>query len=162
MKKKLWITLFIIVPAFLNAQVSSSGLSNADSFGKSVYGLGLSAGWASGVGISFREHLPTKASLEAIFGIIKTDKLLMSIGGEFQYDLVRGPKSRFFGVSALSYQYWGSRGNDISGPVRLGVGAGGEFQIQNSFSITAEGLFTFFSDGRVIPLPQLAMHYYFN
>ena len=117
MKKKLWITLFIILPIFLNAQVSSSGLSNADSFGNSVYGLGLSAGWASGVGISFREHLPTKASLEAIFGIIKTDKLLMSIGGEFQYDLVRGPKTRFFGVSALSYQYWGSKGNDISGTV---------------------------------------------
>ena len=79
----------------------------------------------------------------------------MSIGGEFQYDLVRGPKTRFFGVSALSYQYWGSKGNDIGGPFRLGVGAGGEFQIQNSFSITAEGLFTFFSDGRVIPLPSL-------
>ena len=162
MKNKFWTVLFIIAPVFLNAQVSSSGLSNADSFGKTVYGLGLSAGWASGLGISFREHLPTKSSLEAIFGIIKTDKLLMSIGGEFQYDLVRGPKSRFFGVSALSYQYSGSGSNEISGPFRFGVGAGGEFQIQNSFYVTAEGLFTFFSDGRVIPLPQLSMHYYFN
>lgn len=162
MKKLMWTALFVIIPVALNAQVSWSGLSNADNFGKSVYGLGLSAGWASGVGISFRDHLPTKASLEAIFGIIKTDKLLMSIGGEFQYDLVRGPKSRFFGVSALSYQYSGSGSNEINGPFRFGVGAGGEFQIQNSFSVTAEGLFTFFSDGRVIPLPQLAMHYYFN
>jgi hypothetical protein len=164
MKKFLWCTILflLIVPAFASAQVSSSGLSNATGFGKSVYGLGFSAGWTSGVGISFREHLPTKTSLQAVFGIIKTSKLLMSLGGELQYDLVRNPKSRFFGVTGLSYQYSGSDGNELSGPFHLGVGIGGEFLVQDSFSASVEGLFTYFSDGRVIPLPQVAVHYYFN
>jgi hypothetical protein len=144
------------------AQVGTSGLSNAEGLGKPVYGLGFAAGWGSGVGISFRSHLPSKVSAQGVFGIIKTsDKLYLSLGGELQYDLVRGNATRVFGAGALSYFYNGSGSNEVSGPFRIGAGVGGEFQIQQALHVTVEGLFVFFSDGRVIPLPQIAAHYYF-
>ena len=155
--------LLMLIPSVMFSQISSSNVSQAEDFGRSVYGLGFSAGWASGIGISFRDHLPTKVSLQAVFGIIKTsEKLSMSIGGEMQYDLVRREATRFFGVMALSYQYYGDDGNELQGPFRMGLGAGCELKIQDTFHVSGEALFTFFSDGRVIPLPQIACHYYFN
>ena len=71
------------------AQVTTSGLTKAENLDKTVYGLGFSASAASGLGVSFRAHLPSKSSFQGVFGIIKTsNKLYLSIGGEFQYDLV--------------------------------------------------------------------------
>jgi hypothetical protein len=164
MKYRFAVITLLVCFAGLNvhAQVGTSGLSKAEGLGKPVYGLGFSAGWASGIGISFRSHLPSKISGQGNFGIIKTsDKLYLSLGGEFQYDLVRGNSTRVFGVGAMSYYYTGSGSNEVSGPFRFGAGAGYEFQVQQAFHVTAEALFVFFSDGRVIPLPQIAAHYYF-
>jgi hypothetical protein len=145
-----------------NSQVTTTGLSYAEGLKTTVYGLGLSAGWASGLGVSFRAHLPSNSSVQGVFGIIKTsDKLAMCIGGEYQYDLVRSISTRFFVASAMSYFYHGNGSNEVSGPFRVGAGIGGEFQIQQSLHVTVEGMFVFFSDGRVIPLPQIAAHYYF-
>jgi hypothetical protein len=164
MKKNLLvlsISLLLMV-SLSHAQVGTSGLSNAEGLNKSVYGLGFSAGWASGIGISFRSHFPSKISGQGVFGIIKTsDKLSLSLGGEGQYDLVRSNRTRVFGAGSLSYYYSGSGSNEVSGPFRIGVGVGGEFQVQQAFHVTLEGMFTFFSDGRVIPLPQISAHYYF-
>jgi hypothetical protein len=164
MKKKFlfWCVLCIVSLSFASAQVNTRGLSNAEDLTKPVYGLGLSAGWASGVGLSFRCHLPSKSSLQAIFGIIKTsNKLAMNIGGEYQYDLVRSGTTRFFVGSTIAYFYNGEKSNEVAGPFRMGAGIGGEFQVQDAFHVTVEGIFVFFSDGRVIPLPQIAAHYYF-
>jgi hypothetical protein len=144
------------------AQVSTSGLSNAEGLKTTVYGLGFSAGWASGVGVSFRSHLPSNSSLQAVFGIIKTsNKLSMCIGGEYQYDLVRNKSTRFFVGPAFSYFYSGNGSNEVAGPFRVGAGVGGEFHVQDALHVAVEGVFVFFSDGRVIPLPQIAAHYYF-
>ena len=152
----------MFIASLTHAQVSTSGLSNAEGLTKAAYGLGFSAGWASGIGLSFRAHLPSKASVQGVFGIIKTsDKLSMSIGGEFQYDLVRNNTTRFFVGSALSYFYDGNSRNEVSAPYRFGAGIGGEFYVQGALHVTVEGMFTVFSDGRVIPLPQIAAHYYF-
>jgi hypothetical protein len=152
----------MLMSTLTHAQVSTSDLSNAEGLTKTAYGLGFSAGWTSGIGLSFRSHLPSNSSVQGVFGIIKTsDKLSMSIGGEYQYDLVRSKTTRFFVGSALSYFYNGNGSNEVSGPFRVGAGIGGEFQVQAALHITLEGLFTFFSDGRVIPLPQIAVHYYF-
>lgn len=154
--------VLIFLVSISTAQVNTTGLSRAEDLTKPVYGLGFSAGWASGVGLSFRSHLPSKSSLQAVFGIIKTsNKLSMCLGGEYQYDLVRNNSTRFFIISAMSYFYNGVSSNEVSGPFRFGAGIGGEFQVQEAFHITAEGLFVFFSDGRVIPLPQIAAHFYF-
>jgi hypothetical protein len=144
------------------AQISESGLSNAQGLRKSVQGLGFSAGWASGIGVSFRSHLPSNSSLQAVFGIIKTtDKLSLTVGGEYQYDLVRSSGTRLFVCTDIGYYYNGDHSNDVSGPFRFGPGIGGEFCVQDAFCISLEGVFVFFSDGRVIPLPQIAAHYYF-
>jgi hypothetical protein len=156
------ILAILFIPSFSHAQVNTSELSNAEGLTKQVYGLGLSAGWASGIGLSFRSHLPSNVSVQIVFGIIKpSDNLSMCIGGEFQYDLVRNNTTRFFVASAASYFYDGKSRNEVSAPYRFGAGIGGEFYVQGALHITLEGMFTIFSDGRVIPLPQIAAHYYF-
>jgi len=81
---------FLLMPSSLFSQVSIQGNQQAENLGRNVYGLGISAGPASGVGISFRDHLPSKISFQIVGGIIKSgDKTSASIGAEFQYDLVR-------------------------------------------------------------------------
>jgi hypothetical protein len=155
-------TTLILLVSISTAQVNTSRLSRAEDLTEPVYGLGFSAGWASGIGLSFRSHFPSKSSLQAVFGIIKTsDKLSMCIGAEYQFDLVRSNTTRFFIVSAMSYFYHGVKTNEVTGPFRFGAGIGGEFQVQEALHVSVEGLFVFFSDGRVIPLPQIAAHYYF-
>jgi hypothetical protein len=157
-----WCVLSFVSVSISLAQITTSGLSKAENLNKPVYGLGLSAGWGSGVGLSFRFHFPSKSSLQAVFGIIKTsDKLAMSVGGEYQYDLVRSNATRFFIAGTLVYFYHGTGTNEVEGPFRMGGGIGGEFHAQDALHITIEGVFVFFSDGRVIPLPQIAAHYYF-
>jgi hypothetical protein len=154
--------IIIIAVSILNGQVTTSGLSKAEDLKNPVYGLGFSAGWASGIGLSFRSHLPSKSSVQAVFGIIKSSsKLSMTIGGEYQYDLVRDNSTRFFICSAASYFYNGIDNNEVTGPFRFGAGVGGEFHVQGAFHVTLEGLFVYFSDGRILPLPQIAAHYYF-
>jgi hypothetical protein len=128
-----------------------------------VFGIGLAGGAASGVGLSFRHHLPGSVSYQITGGIIKVDeKTSYAIGGEVQYDLVRAPASRFFVAGALGYYFSGrGKGNAIEGPGRFGLGIGGEVPVFASLHVSGELLFTFFTDGTVLPLPQIAMHYYF-
>ena len=132
-------------------------------FDRSIFGMGLSAGVASGFGLSFRQHLPGEVSYQIVGGIIKADrKLYYNFGTELQYDLARGESTRFFAAGALGYFYSGENGsNDLSGPARLGAGIGIESAGMQSLSLSLELLFTYFSDGSVLPLPQLAAHYYF-
>jgi len=130
---------------------------------ENVYGLGLALGAASGVGLSFRQHFPGYVSYQLIGGIIKVDsETSYDFGGELQYDFIRGQGVRFFAAAAAGYYYSGGRqGNDIEAPGRIGVGIGGEVPVQGGFHVSGELLFTFFSDGNVLPLPQVSMHYYF-
>lgn len=157
--------LFIIVSAAvlpLQAQVAVSSVKG-ESFGKSVYGLGFSGGPASGIGGSYRFHTEGKSSFQAVFGVFKpknTDTFY-SFGAEFQQDLTRSNSARFFFGAASSYIYNGSGGNKYSAPFRFGAGLGGEFLLQDAVHFTFQGLFTYFSDGTILPLPQLSIHYYF-
>jgi hypothetical protein len=90
------------------------------------------------------------------------DKLKYDFGAEIQYDLVRGPGGRFFAAGASSYFYSGTNGiNDMNGPGRVGLGVGGEAFIGVGFHATADLLFTYFTDGTVLPLPQVGIFYYF-
>jgi hypothetical protein len=128
-----------------------------------VYGLGLALGAASGVGLSFRQHFPGYVSYSLIGGIIKVDnETSYDFGGELQYDFIRGQWVRFFAAAAAGYYYTGGkRGNDLEAPGRIGMGIGGEVPVQGGFHVSGELLFTFFSDGNVLPLPQVSIHYYF-
>ena len=157
-------TVIVVLSGFAvaSAQVSTAQLSNAEGLGRTVYGIGLAAGPASGIGVSFRAHLPNKSSFQGIFGIIKTsDKTSLSVGGEYQYDLVRNSTTRFFFGPAASYFYNGSSHNEIAGPVRIGIGLGGELNVKDVFHVTIEGMYVYASDGSILPLPQIAAHYYF-
>ncbi|MDE3058095.1 MAG: hypothetical protein KGJ59_09080 [Bacteroidota bacterium] len=144
------------------AQVNVEGNQRAAGFNSAIYGLGVSAGPASGMGISFRNHLPSRSSYQLIAGIIKLKaKVSASVGAEYQYDLVRGNTTRFFFGPSMSYFYSGEHSNTLAAPFRLGIGVGGEFDVQKALHFSLEGVFTYFSDGSIVPLPQIAAHYYF-
>jgi len=130
---------------------------------QSIFGLGFSAGVASGFGLSFRHHLPGDVSYQVVGGVIKADReVLYNIGGEFQYDFIRGESIRFFGGSALGVFYKGKSGhNDLRAPLRFGLGVGCEYSHGSPLHISSELLFTYFSNGDVLPLPQISLHYYF-
>ena len=163
-KSKLSTILIAIVAASTQmlSQVSVQGNQRAEDLGKNVYGLGISAGPASGIGISFRDHLPSKISFQIVGGIIKSgDKTSSSIGAEFQYDLVRASKTRLFFGPSVSYFYSGTGGNTFAGPFRLGVGVGGELNVATTVNLSLEGVFVYFSNGDISPMPQIACHYYF-
>jgi hypothetical protein len=144
------------------SQVSIQVNQKAENFGKNVYGLGISGGAASGVGISFRNHLPSKISYQIVGGIFKSaDKTWASIGGEFQFDLVRGNSTRLFFGPSTSYFHKGTGDDEYRAPFRFGIGVGGEFSLQNAINISLEGVFVYFSNGEILPMPQIAAHYYF-
>ncbi|MFZ4620208.1 MAG: hypothetical protein ACOYNS_06605 [Bacteroidota bacterium] len=150
----------LVIPA--NAQVTASNVKG-DAFGKSIYGLGFTGGPASGVGLSIRYHTEGKTSLQGVLGVFKpknTDTFY-SFGVEYQHDLTRSNSARFFFDVASSYNYNGSGSNRYAAPFRLGSGLGGEFLLQDAVHLTFQGLLTYFSDGTIIPLPQLSIHYYF-
>ncbi|MBI4536193.1 MAG: hypothetical protein HY708_07930, partial [Ignavibacteriae bacterium] len=128
-----------------------------------VFGLGLFGGAATGFGLSFRHHLPGSFSYQLTGGIIKIDnRLSYDIGAEGQYDLVRTTSSRFFVAGGAGHYYSGKSGtNSLKAPTRYGFGVGGEFAMTPGLHTMVEALFTFFSDGTILPLPQLGFHYYF-
>ena len=152
----------IAASSFAYGQVSVQGNQRAEDLGKNVYGLGISAGPASGVGISFRNHFASKISYQLVGGIIKSgDKTSSSIGGEFQYDLVRASKTRLYVGPSVSYFYSGTGENTFAGPFRVGVGVGGELNVATAVNLTLEGVFVYYSNGDIAPMPQVACHYYF-
>jgi len=154
--------LCLFLPLKLQSQVIVEGDQTAEGFDKNIYGLGFSAGPTSGVGISFRNHFPSKLSLQLVTGIIKNkDDVYFSLGGEIQYDLVRGQTTRFYFFPGISYFYQGTDKNEVESPVRFGAGIGGEFKYQEALHISFEGAFTFYNDGSILPLPQASVHYYF-
>lgn len=130
---------------------------------ENVFGLGLAVGAATGMGLSFRHHLPGSWSYQITGGIIKVDdKTSYALGGELQYDLVRAAASRFFVGGGMGYYYSGrGRGNTLEGPGRIGMGIGGELVVASGFHVSGSLLFTYFTDDTVLPLPQFGVYYYF-
>jgi hypothetical protein len=146
------------------AQVVMPQREGATEMHQSVFGLGFAFGPASGLGLSFRHHLPTTLSYQINGGIIKVDdRMSYSVGAEVQADLSRSGLVRFFAAVGFSYFYTGKTShNEMEGPGRIGLGLGGEFYAGSGVHTTLEMLFTYFNDGTVLPLPQLGFHYYFR
>ncbi len=161
--------LSLIVAAILlatfpsEAQVVVSERGSATSMRTNVFGLGFVGGPTTGLGLSFRHHLPSPFSYQLVGGIIKaTDRLYYSVGAEFQFDLSRTSVVRFYAAGGLSYFYSGISGhNDMVAPTRIGIGIGAETEAGGGFHVNGDLLFTYFSDGTVLPLPQIGFHYYF-
>ena len=155
--------LLALVTSMLSAQVVLPERKGETGLRENVFGLGVAGGAATGVGLSFRHHLPAVWSYQVTGGIIKVnDKLSSAVGVELQYDLVRGATNRFFAGGGIGYYYSGpSSGNELDAPGRLGLGVGGEFLVTPGLHATTELFFTYFTDGTILPLPQLGFHYYF-
>jgi hypothetical protein len=153
----------VLLAATAAAQVVAPDRESSGGMRQSVFGLGLAAGPASGLGLSFRHHLPSTVSYEINGGVIKVDdRMLYDIGGELQVDLSRTGTTRFFVAGAFGYFYAGTaHSNEMAAPERVGLGLGGETYSGGGFHATLELLFTYFSDGTVLPLPQFGVHYYF-
>ncbi len=163
-----WRTVALLLAACIiagpaPAQVVVPDRGQGTSMRTSVFGLGFAGGPATGLGLSFRHHLPSPFSYQIIGGVLKaTDRLLYSVGGEVQYDLSRTPVMRFYAAGGMSYFFAGVSGNnEMKGPGRVGVGVGIESGLPSGFNVNADVLFTYFTDGTVLPLPQLGLHYYF-
>jgi hypothetical protein len=129
---------------------------------ESVFGLGLWAGPATGLGLSFRHHLPSQLSYMVSGGIIKVDdRLSYDVGVEAQFDLARNTTSRFFVGGGFGNYYAGADSNEMDAPIRAGLGVGAELAVTPGIHTSVELMFTYFSSGQVLPLPQLGFHYYF-
>ena len=164
MKKTFIVISLLALAGIARTQVVTPSNENSRELGQTVYGLGLKAGCAGGFGISFRHHFPSPYSYQLVGGIIKVNtKLRYDIALELQYDLVRGDGSRFFACAASGYFYSSESvtPNELDGPMRVGLGIGGEWLRVQPFHLTAELMFTYFSDGTVLPLPEVGAHYYF-
>jgi hypothetical protein len=153
--------LFFLVSTISFSQVATP-TSLSTGFRQNVFGLGFFAGASGGFGLSFRHHLPGALSYQITGGIIKTDgKVRSDIGAEINFDLARGGGARFFAAGGIGYYHSGSDGNEMSAPTRGGFGLGGEWMMGGGLHFLAEGMFTFFSDGNILPLPQVGIYYYF-
>ncbi|MBM2846178.1 MAG: hypothetical protein HW407_1490, partial [Bacteroidetes bacterium] len=74
----------------VHAQVVLPDRGLPTTLNQNVFGLGFFAGPATGLGLSFRHHLPTTFSYQVTGGIIKAnDRLQYDIGVEGQFDLAR-------------------------------------------------------------------------
>jgi hypothetical protein len=165
MNTSLLLTLAMVLAVSSSlAQVVVPERDGAADMKRSVFGIGFAGGPASGLGLSFRYHLPSIVSYQVIGGIVKVDdRMSYSIGAEVQVDLSRTGVVRVFAAGGASYFYSGRAShNDMEGPGRLGFGMGGELYASSGIHTTLELLFTYFDDGTVLPLPQLAFHYYFR
>ncbi len=147
----------------VRAQVVAPERASSGTIHENVFGLGIAGGAASGLGLSFRHHLPSIISYEINGGVIKVDdRMLYDIGGQLQVDLSRTHTTRFFVAGAFAYYYAGSANhNEMSAPERVGLGLGGEMYSGSGLHATLELLFTYFADATVLPLPQVGVHYYF-
>jgi len=154
----------LLSPVTVLAQVESPGAARGPEFRQSVFGLGVFGGAATGLGLSFRHHLPSSVSYQIVGGVISTsEKLSFDLGMQMQYDLMRSQSTRFYAGGGLAYFFSGKSGgeNTMAGPGRLGLGIGGEFITDADFSASLELMFTYFTDGTILPLPQCGVHYYF-
>ncbi len=155
--------LMLFMSSVANAQAVLPERAGSAALRENVFGLGLAAGMVSGIGLNFRHHLPSVFSYQLTGGIVKPgNRLHYAIGAEIQFDLVRSFASRFFVAGGAGYFYSGSAShNELEGPGRVGIGLGGEVATGSGFHATVELMFSYFTDGSVLPLPQIGIHYYF-
>jgi hypothetical protein len=96
-------------------------------------------------------------------GIIKTDdKTSSAVGGEIQFDVRRTESVRVYLAGGAGYYFSGDGTNELESPFRAAFGVGGELALGMGFHGMLDVVFTYFSNGTVLPLPQAGLHYYFD
>jgi hypothetical protein len=160
----LTLALLTVIRAGSPGQVDVPTPSREASLSSGALGLGFFASPAGGIGLSFRHHLPGRISYQVTAGVIKSSShASYCVGGELQYTLVRAPGHRVYVAAATGYYYSGPpEQNNLEAPWRFGLGVGGELPIGGGFTLMGDLLFTYFSDGALIPYPAGGVFYYFN
>jgi hypothetical protein len=159
----LFATFVSLWSALAVAQVVEPDTERPTGLRRHVFGLGLWGGPATGIGLSFRHHLPSAFSYMVTGGIIKTDeKLSAAAGGEVQFDVRRTETVRIYLAGGAGYYYAGDGTNELESPFRAAFGVGGELSLGMGFHGMLDLVFTYFSNGTVLPLPQAGLHYYFE
>jgi hypothetical protein len=135
-------------------------------FSENVFGVGLAASLASGMGLSFKHHLANiPFAYQITGGVLKTGgRSLWDIGAEAQYDLSVA-SNRLYALVGLGEYYYGSDSNTnvYNSPTRLGIGIGYEISQSNAIGISLNLMITLFEpEGTILPLPSIGVHYYFK
>lgn len=143
-------------------------------------GIGVTAGMASGAGISYQEILPSAFGYRGAAALWKVDDFFFLDAGASGLRVLRDDGDRrIYLVGSLSY--WrrtdeetepilddndnviGERVfDDVDDSWSLGFGAGIEVPFGARAGLSLEALFTYWAEaGDLLPLPQAAIHYHF-
>ncbi len=191
--RALLIPVPIVLLTLMSDPVSSQTLLTAGQagvqrvFADNYMGVGFSASFVSGVGLTLKDHLPYSPIAIQITGMPFKDGNvgMYDIGGEIQYDLFLG-YTRLYLVGAAGYYYYNdgstnsnnqngygfntnnsnnnnSSGNELSSPYRLGFGLGYEIPYGRNVGMTLNLMFTaFMPSGDIIPTPSIGFVGYFR
>ena len=168
----LLVTLTLCVAASAGAQIPFDNNRNQ--------GGGVTAGMASGAGISYQEILPSALGYRAAILAWKTgDSSFFDIGVSGLRILSDDGRRRIYLVASMAWWRrsdeeteveFDDEGNLISERVfddvddsgALGAGAGVELPLGSSTAISLEAVFTYWTDsGDLIPAPQASLHWLF-
>ncbi len=168
----LLVTLTLCVAASAGAQIPFDNNRNQ--------GVGVTAGMASGAGISYQEILPSALGYRAAILAWKTgDSSFFDIGVSGLRILSDDGRRRIYLVASMAWWRrsdeeteveFDDEGNLISERVfddvddsgALGAGAGVELPLGSSTAISLEAVFTYWTDsGDLIPAPQASLHWLF-
>lgn len=129
-----------------------------------MWAVGLQAGLISGSGLGVRFHPVGRFGAQLVGGGIKLGDLTtyaFGVEGQFDFDVMG--RSRFYGYVGTGLYYVKDKDEKkLDGPWRLGLGVAYEWSISRKLIFNASGAITYFSDGTVLPTPQLGLWYYFN
>ena len=172
---KLFLLSFVILSAnatSVTAQTTTTGneAGTQNVFATNVFGVGIYASLATGMGVSFRQHFAgVPLGYQVSGGIWKTSGLYMyDVGAEVQYDLALST-NRLYAVAGAGYYYYGNTDvngintNGLASPLRFGAGIGYEMPYSMSVGVSLNLMITLFEpSGDILPLPSLGFHVYFK
>ena len=197
MTNKLCFVRALLIPVLLLALASNPASSQTmitagqagvqRVFADNYMGVGFSASFVSGVGLTLKDHLPYSPIAIQITGMPFKDGNvgMYDIGGEIQYDLFLGI-TRLYLVAGAGYYYYSdgstnsntqngygfnnnnsnantSSGNELNSPYRLGFGLGYEIPYGRNIGMTLNLMFTaFMPSGDILPTPSIGFVGYFR
>ncbi len=138
---------------------------------KTLWGVGGYGGLLSGIGLSVRFHPAGRFCVQLTGGAMKFNELMYNAGLEAQFDFDSKGRSRFYGYLGGGYynivREFDKNGtkekeNRLAAPARLGLGIAYEWAISEKLVFNLNAAFTYFTDGTILPLPQIGFYYYFN
>ncbi len=169
----------IIIVCIL-AAVSFAGLDSPEN-PRVLQGLGLAAGYYSGVGMSYKLVLDSRYAAQLTVGYYSDndwgDRWAMP-GIELQYHLSRNKYTSFYLSTGLSYEYYRSEyvywdyiddttwnyntTHETDETWTTGFGFGFEILVFDRISATIESIIYYRDTGQASIMVQGGLHYYFN